>query len=538
MTYAARVLALRVTAPPPLPRVHGRPDAPDLLPAQAHALGEMARTAVMGDGPWGPRGFMGFIGCGHGKTLICQLAPEVFNARRPMLLVPNANYDATLRAIMDWSRFFRTRPIRVITYESLSSQSGSQEVERYAPDLLICDEAHYLASRDSGRWKRLARYVAHNRHCRCVFVSGTMIGKSLLSWAHLAHAALRDISPVPADRSELASWAAVLDHDGEPNKADWTALEAWGPLYDQDDARDKFHEILASSPGVTFSHGVSADTSLYLISRPGLVTPPPAVIEAQKSIESRWELPDGTEVVDTLEFLRHERTLRHGFYSVWAPRPINPKKAEAYDFFFAARKAWGRILRMALEDGLGDTPGEVEARVEVGDMSRGKEEWRAWKFARSQEPDRVMHWLPGARDWLSELVRVEVAEVPGEGDVVIWYGSRALESVLRDLGYPTHGIGSQAPLKGDAAVSYHVHGKGWNGQRYSRQFMLETPQSAKTWQQTLSRMHRHGQTRDVYCAVYLPTIGSQIELRKVKAHSRHVELLTRERQRVLFGTWL
>ena len=82
-----------------------------------------------------------------------------------------------------------------VSYGRLSSRAGV--LEELAPLVVIADEAHYLRARDSGRTRRVLRYLDANPHVVFIPLSGTLIRRTITDAAHLFNRALGALSPFP-----------------------------------------------------------------------------------------------------------------------------------------------------------------------------------------------------------------------------------------------------------------------------------------------------------------------------------------------------
>ena len=342
-TETLRIVGLREWKPTPLGySLSLRPEAPHLRHTQDLALGSILWASQQGEGPWGPRGFAGLIGCGHGKTLVAQLAPVVLGVDREdaLLLLP-ARLSAQLdRDVAEWSPYYPLADPRRLTYERLSSPRAEHLLEKLRPKLLILDEAHKLANPQSARWRRLSRYIQRHPDTRVIILSGTLSWGKLRQMRHLMLAALRDWCPLPADK-QLDHWAAVLDVGGEPSDDSWRVFQplmvAAGDIRrSKAIARRAFRVQLERTPGVLLTHGVAADVSLGMTRWDPGVTMTEHHSQALEDLRYLWQLPDGTELVDALEQHRCQRTLSLGFWTRWTPGTVNEEWDER-------RKVWQRI---------------------------------------------------------------------------------------------------------------------------------------------------------------------------------------------------
>jgi hypothetical protein len=506
--------------------VLGRSGA-ELRPAQLACLDAAWYAATAGVGPDGPRGVAGLLGCGHGKTLVAQLLPVVFDAARPLLLIPASLVGQLHRDVLTWRGSFHLAVPPHITYERLGHPNHQNVLAEAAPDLVILDEAHLLASTDSARWRRLARYLAAHPEARVCLLSGTLTWRTLRQMRHLLTACLRDWAPLPSDRS-IEHLSAVVDIGGIPQGSDWWHVrDLLGEVHTTQRAREALHERIASAPGVVYAAGVAADVSLTLREVEPTLPRPPDLVEADALLERRWELPDGTQLVDGLEIDRARRSISLGYYQRWVPTSRD-------DAWVAARRAWGRAVRTVLtyvRPDL-DSPALVAAAVERGELRPFAGAYTEWLEAQKRPaPPTEVVWI--ARDWALAVIR---AALPDEG--LGWYTGRAVGTLGVDLGLPVHGLGSEPPTARLALASVAVHGKGWNGQAYHTQTVLQVPPGGGTWEQLLARTHRPGQTQDVHVDVLLPTVSAVTTLRAAQADAKYAAAVLGCPQRLTIGRWI
>ena len=574
-----------------------------LRPAQGAFLDAVARASSADPGPWGARGAVGLLGCGHGKTLCAQLAASAAAANprdcgavpaRRLLVLPAALRPQLRADVREWREHYPSMAFTSedggpgsgswLSYEQLSGPVSSNLLDDLSPDLLVLDEAHMLGNPESARWRRLARYVSTRPSTRVVVLSGTLSARGLREMAHLFHAALRDWSPLPSDGT-LAHLAACVDVGTEPSRDDegvaarvvgWSvrqgahAVAAAATGSPREAARWAVFERVRTAPGVAVAHGVAADVSLRISVWSG-PTQPPAIVAALTGLRDRWELPDGTELVDALEHHRHARTLALGWYQRWVPGAVDPG-------WLAARRRWaGEVRRLLLYDvgasaALLDSPALVARAAAAGRLdARASAAWHAWAvadrprgttgphpgprvgtpwdmigpFAGWPEPPTKVVWLDGGREYLGACAAGPAGweSMPS----VVWVGSPTAGAALSSsLGAPHYGAGSSQPPDPAPAVpsrpsrivvSHHVHGKGWNGQGWSRALVVEPPDGPAAWEQLLARQHRPGARRDVEVVVLAPTPESRVALLATAMAARYARDTLGQPQRLLLADW-
>lgn len=507
--------------------------SPHLRPVQVAALLAAVdlRTADA-DAPEGPRGLVAMVGCGHGKTIIGQLMPQVFGSRNPLFFMPAALKTQYARENAFWGRHLYLASVqdRIASYELLSQPAQSDALFRYKPDLLVLDEAHLLSNPDSARWKRISRYLEERQYdCRVVVLSGTLTCRSIFEMQHLLYAALRDFSPLPTD-SSLAAWSNCLDLGGEPSAQDTFYMAKLARWADQTGTktglRHAFRERLRTTRGLVLSESKSAEVSLRIRLWKG--PPQPASVEtALGDVATKWVLPDGLELVDALETDRAFRQLAFGYFSRWVEGTGHPR-------WFDLRRTWGAIVRSRVIYGGFDSPALVAEAALAGRLTaRERAAYVDWVDTEDQSPDREFVWLDGGMQYIRS-VSESYFDRFGIDDTLFWFQSRPVGQALSDrMSY--HGNASLPPCGGSAAVSSKVHGKGWNGQAYSRNCILEVPTSAATWEQLLSRTHRPGQMCDVDVTVFTPTEHARTCFFKAIEGAKYIQDTTGEPQRLLFA---
>lgn len=538
----SRILTLAPLPETPTPITDGW--GAGLLPIQRDMLRTLERSREFeGLGGWFE------VGAGFGKTVPSLLAGVVLGAKRIALIVPATLVNKTLRAFDAWgARFsgFDPRVITVLSASRLSTAKSADVLYKIAPDLIVVDEAHTLMGQASARALRALAYLNDFPRTRVVFLSGTMGGKSVERTATWLHVCLRESSPapVPSEKGLAARWGSVIDKGTEPASAD---VEYLRPLCDwagtprnQDGVREAWRQRRTSAPGVVATGEAGIPTALELRRWRAPEAPPPALREALLALSERWELPDGTELVEALQFQRYAATLSVGFWyrTTYHPAPAADRPV-AEDVWKALRTAWARELRREIlyvrTPGM-DSPGRIVAALKEGHGRRAlRTAWADWEnVKRSLVAEKEAVWLwdgvvRGAVEWLNAQARG-----------VVWIASDAMEAALRAAGVQTFGAGTQEPPARTArwAAKIQSHGTGKELQAWDTALILEVPTSADVWEQLLARHHRLGQPSDTVSyeidSTLWPNRARLLSAMKSAAHQEQVAL---QPQRVLYATW-
>lgn len=506
------------------------PGAPALRDKQAECLEALANRPHPYCG-----GFFG-LDVGAGKTLVAMLAPKVMGVppdRAVVLTLPSL-VDQTRAEFRAWSRLYPCTPPKVVSYSTLSAKRGRDLLERLRPELLFCDEAHTLGNKDSARTKRFLRFAHANvGKTKFVFASGSFLKKSVKEVKHLLDVALLAGSPLPLSDTVAATWASVLDLDGEPTPqqlADLRPLVEWaGETGESQTAyRRAWRARLLSCPGVVWSSDGSCPHPLYL--QPWKLHMTPQTEAAVRDLEALWELPDGTPLVSGAEVYRHGMSVPYGFYLDWDWDQVGGLDEEWNE----ARKRWAREVSAFLRY---SQSVRLDSRAYVEDAANRRAlpprllaAWDAWLAVadRPRPPSRVVVFDPEQ----VEVLRSAIHKLP---ETLVWTTTPQLGDLL-DI--PYHGQGSEGPLGGTALVSAEVHGTGWNGQHYCRNLFLQPESGAGRWQQVLGRTHRGGQTRPVLGQVAMFTDGQQKNVAKAKANAGKRQSLLGQDHKLLGGIWV
>lgn len=460
------------------------------------------------------------VGAGQGKFLLSALLPVILEAKRTLLLVPaklrQQTEDEWLR-LSDHFRFFPlfgVQPVgimdpqvRVLSYESLSHIRYATYIDEYAPDLIVADEAHFLARLKAGRSKRIFRYIKQTRKAgnKVTFIpmSGTMRRKSIRECAHLYEAALEKDSPLPTHWPTLEQWCAALDEgvteDARLSPGALLRLCSQSEKAEGiDGVRRALRRRLVETPGVVAT--TESNVGVPLVMQVRNLSVPTVVRGALERLRTMYELPDGDTCDSGITAWNHAREMACGFSYKW--EPAAPKD------WLDARRAWNAFVRNAIEKppkGIRlDTPLMVWQAVEHGHFGHVPE-FHAWKAIReSFEPNPVPLWMDDflvkdAEDW---------ALATGG---IVWVGhtsaytkqAAANERDDADLGVtftriPYFGAGDNRILtyKGPCAASIRSHGTGKNLQQWSRALITSLPSSGASLEQLLARHHRPGQEAD------------------------------------------
>jgi hypothetical protein len=502
-----------------------------LRPIQAVALEECYWASQQTS----PVGMLGNIGVGKGKTLLSLLIPEIFDAKNPLLIVPPSMRDQLEGDIFEWSKHYKFRMdfSNVLFYSDLSRPESTGRLREIAPDLIICDEAHYFRHASAARTKRFIRYMQNNPSTRVVLMSGTLTGSTLSDYAHLSEIALREFSPLPTHDHDIEVWGSVLNVDGEPDGEAWRVLQPLDPVAaekrDVDRMRQAFYRRFATSPGVVSTTTSSCDAELHLHGEyPNISMEVRHIIQ---HLEEDWALPDGTDIIDATHYHRALGQLSLGFYYIW-----DWPDGEADEEWLHSRRAWASGVRAYLQrysrEGC-DSPFLVEEYVrktgKPGELKALLEHWDTQRH--KPEPPTKAIWLDiepilHAVQWASTKERA-----------FLWYHSRAVGDMLESFGIPTFRDGKDTPDPKKhpiAALSITVFNKGRNFQAWDDQLIMEVPTNGATWQQMLGRTHRQGQKSSVVQAsIYQHTWPLRNKMIKAMERARYAQGMTGEPQKLL-----
>jgi hypothetical protein len=459
-----------------------------------HALQALALEAIHDH-----NGCVAPITVGGGKTLIALLAPSIVGAKRPMLLVPAKLRDKTHRDVRYYRQHFRLPNVYVESYEKLGRVTGAEILERYAPDMIIADEAQRLKNRSAAVTRRVRRYLSKSTGVRVVILSGTITTRSLMDYAHLLEWALRERSPAPRLFQVAQEWSQALDEKVVDRVGPGVLTKFWNEeealLGERDPVaatRRAYRRRIVETPGVVASVDGGVETSLQICVefRP----PGPAATAAIETMSRTWETPCGYAIGSPLEKWRHELEMQCGFYYLWDP----PAPRE----WLERRSAWAKVCReiLALNRSGLDSELQVAQAIDKGDFHRGKEELDAWRAVRDTfKPNNVPKFID---DTYLEQVEKWVKEAPG----IVWtlhvaFGERLSEK----LGLPFYSKGGLnrdgvaiESEKGDRPIvaSIQSNGEGRNLQQFCRNLVVVPPSTGSIWEQLIGRTHRRGQQAD------------------------------------------
>ena len=480
-----------------------RPGRMELRPVQRRALQAIERTG----------GMLGSIGVGHGKTLIAALAPMAARVHvgRPvtaLLLVPASMVAPTLRERDAYrSDGWNVQECEIASYARLSQRDGRDWLYELDPDLVILDEAHRVRDYSAARTRRLDRYVDETGPL-VVAMSGTLTTRRVADYAHLAKWSLGGKSPLPLTHSGVAHTDAVIQsataREGAATTGDWYWFRG---AYGDGPPREALQAALEASGGTVLTSDAGCTASLVIEELEAWDTWSPEL----ETLETLWELPDGTMLDSPMHVARHRAHLELGFWYRWRWETWGWDDVEAY---MAARAQWGKRVRdwctsrTAMTEGT-ETPALLRDAIERDPDHPLRAAWHAWApYADRELPEVEAVWVHRrALEWIK---RQEVESV--------WVQSRATQDALPD------------------AYSVKVHGTGHNLQHLASALVVEPPSNGAAWEQLLGRLHRSGQQADVVRFAVPATDVCTERLSKAAADAKYIEETTGSRQRLNFAT--
>ena len=487
------------------------------------------------------RGLFAPIGVGHGKTLISLLAPLMIPCERPLLLVPAQLRASTVsKYCRELSKDWQI-PIpfcdgsRVVSYSALSTKRGKTLLDELNPDLIVCDEVHYLKHARAARTKRFLRYMRANPETRFVAMSGTVTKKSIREYWHLIKLALPDGCPLPLRWPEMSDWANALDEGVRPEMR--TAPGALRFLCSENETpREGYRRRLVDTPGVVCTRESELGTSLVIIKQK--LQPPSQIKTALHELESEWVTPAGEDVSDSLDYYRKARELSLGFYYRWVwDRSVSPSQKETW---LRSRSEWRQLVRRQSRKPATDTELLVWNAYASGNLTEDSILFWEWKEAKQTTPPPTTEAV-----WFCDKILHRVA-LPKD-PCLVWVDNKALGFKLAAMtGLPYYGAGQRdtAALlshieneQAHAILSIQAHSTGKNLQAYAQSLVLTCPSSGATWEQLLGRQHRPGQQADeVVYRVWTHTKPLQNAFKQALDDASYIETTLGSKQKLSYAS--
>jgi hypothetical protein len=513
------------------------------FPIQAAAVVTTCRSVELGS-----PGAVLPLGVGEGKTDVTFVLPYVLDASRAVLLVPGALTTSKPGTMGKTERDFQTlrahwkeRPYgQIISYERLGRANGGELLLSYQPDVVVCDEAHFLRNKDGAAVARVViAFVksmrAAGKRCLLVIASGTLTGGKLEHMAHLIELALGERSFLPTDEYDLDMWRRAVDADVEVG-----ARVAPGCLLDfclPEDlkgsqlarARRAIRRRMHETEGVIASttHRVRSALRFDTIALTG------GVDEATwYALREDWRLPNGDRCLDNFEAHRQARNYACGYWGDWDPPPT--------DKWRQRRKRYARLVREAIKARRCNT--EVEARVVLADTTELLE-WQEIKGEYDPTEHRVAHWLSSAT--LEACASWAKTHRTG----IIWtqhipFGERLEKDYgipyYREEGLNADGVYIEHSADRVICASVQANGTGRNLQhKWFNNLIMDPFGSAERNEQTIGRTHRHGQPADVVRCDFLIACKEHVNaIKRARGRAEAIALMTDNPQKLMYGDWV
>lgn len=492
-------------------------------------------------------GLLGPIGVGHGKTLLDLLAPFALMPFAPpgerllaVLLVPPKLIPQLIDDYDYASQHFRmptlviqgrddTRAgsdpngpiLQVMPYSLLQRAEATAWLTHVKPHVLIVDECHRLRNPKTATTARVDRYMDEHPETRMAAWSGSLTSKSIKDYAHISKWCLKGGSPLPRSFVVTEDWSRAIDPC--PNPADPGALLegliASGCCQPGENVRAGLRRRIVETVGVVSTKNASVSCRLEIDERP--VPSVPREISDAIAEALAFRRPDGEELVTAMQAVECAITIACGFHYKWIyPHCEFPRDTLLVLQWLDARKAWHQELRAKLKrrDEHLDSPALCEHAAErfygFRPTHKGLPTWGSltypdWRKIKHQvKPESVAVRM-------SDYLVQDAAKWAREHNGIVWYQHRAFGEWLAEVTQlPMYGGGDEAKIlllgdpkqgiqgeRGDRSVicSMSAHGTGTNGLqfRFNKMLFCPMPGDPAACEQTLGRVHRAGQPRDI-----------------------------------------
>jgi hypothetical protein len=559
------------------------------------------------------------IGVGWGKTLISlMIAQRAFlqGKRKTLLLLPASVYSQLVTSNIPWARMrvplnvplhlmgglsmgsrralTRSKKVGcyVMPYSQLSTKDTRTQdnemglIEAIDPELIIGDEIHYLANRDSARSKRMINWMIEKK-LKLACMSGTITNKSVKDYHHLAKLALGNNCFLPLSPQLASEWAQVLDAnsfytDGQTGSI--KPLVDWGRInhptedfpFDKSGFRKAYMLRMTSTPGVVCTGDLEIKTSLTICNRPIHGKEKYAgwekLEELVSDVNDKWLTPNGDEIEHAIHTHKWLRELSAGFYNeyVWPTNEMVQKshavtEEEAGELLTNSldhhdkKQAYSKLLRTWIRDrgvpGL-DTPMGVGSNMtHHKDRDVGNVLYKSWlemKGSDSEElPVRLKRAVRVCDYKVSNAIRWAQSLKKDEG-AVIWYAHKEMGLWAAELAEAAglNFLHCPAGKKANDALeletrpenakkilicSLKAHYIGKNLQPIGETYFLEWMQSAEVAEQSIGRNHRNGQMRDELNPVTcITTDFDEMAMASTLNDALYIAQTTSDRQKLVY----
>ncbi len=500
---------------------------------------------------------------GGGKTLITFLAPEVAQAKRPLLVVPAKmiNKGKTHREHAQAMRHWKIRsimsrnaskaralyahdapqPLRVVSYEALGRVEYADALENWNPDLIMLDEFHKLKDPGAAVTRRLSRFIrAFNP--AVVPLSGSPTNRKLKEYAHVLRWSLKDATPLPKDWHEMQAWGFALDEKVQDaaRLQPGALLKLSPPDPQREEGRDILHVArsryatrLRTTPGVIASGddlpGVMLTADIEKLE------PDAQQLAVVQHLRTQGETPCGHPWEMKTQLWAHEREVSAGLYYRWDIRP--PPE------WLIARRTWSAFIREVLSHSRTlDSPFAVANAIDRGNLEDHGilDAWRKVEGLFKPHEHQEAVWVSDrtvdyCAKWLSEH----------EHGICWVYHVAFGERLAERTGIPYFAGGRSKggaidQHRGPAIASISAISEGYNLQFWHCDNLVAcTPTTNKQNEQLISRTHRDGQEADEVTVTYLQTLEGDVKaLEQARADALYVEATTRQPQRLCAATWI